>query len=204
MTNFLFFGDSITYGEYDGVYGGWVDILKRFYHSEYNNKKINEVNIFNLGIGGETTFGLLKRLIVEVEARKSPNGNLIFISYGANDLAYIGGVQKVVPNQFKNNLRKAISIAQKFTDKIYLLSILPISDSINGIETSTGKIRSNENIIKFNKIIKEVSSNNSIIYIDLYSAFLDNKEELLSDDGVHPNEKGYLLISSFVKQYMKM
>jgi lysophospholipase L1-like esterase len=24
----LFFGDSITYGEYDGVFGGWVDILK--------------------------------------------------------------------------------------------------------------------------------------------------------------------------------
>lgn len=26
----LFFGDSITYGEYDGVFGGWVDILKRY------------------------------------------------------------------------------------------------------------------------------------------------------------------------------
>ena len=49
MTTCLFFGDSIIYGEYDGVSGGWVDILKRYCHARYHENE-KEVNIFNLGI----------------------------------------------------------------------------------------------------------------------------------------------------------
>ncbi len=83
----LFFGDSITYGEYDGVFGGWVDILKRYALQKFHEGNGDELILFNLGIGGETTEGLLKRMPVELEARNSADGNLIFISYGANDLA---------------------------------------------------------------------------------------------------------------------
>ena len=133
MTNCYFFGDSITYGEYDGVFGGWVDLLKRYCHARYN-ENANEVNIFNLGIGGETTEGLLKRLDIELEARKSPIKNLVFISYGANDLAFKNGEQIVTPLKFKENLQNAISKSKEVTENIYLLSILPISNTINGIE----------------------------------------------------------------------
>lgn len=87
MTNCLFFGDSITYGEYDGILGGYVEILKRYCHAEFYNNNANEVNCFNLGIGGETTEGLIKRFEIEIKARLSPDENLIFFFYGANDLA---------------------------------------------------------------------------------------------------------------------
>ena len=80
MTNCLFFGDSITYGEYDGILGGYVEILKRYCHAEFYNNNANEVNCFNLGIGGETTEGLMKRFEVETKARLSPDENLIFFS----------------------------------------------------------------------------------------------------------------------------
>lgn len=60
MINCLCFGDSITYGEYDGVSGGWTDILKRYFHSRFINENIEELNVFNLGIGGETTDGIVK------------------------------------------------------------------------------------------------------------------------------------------------
>src|SRR5690606_34292654 len=203
MTNCLFFGDSITYGEYDGVYGGWVDLLKRYCHAKYKEGS-NEVNIFNLGIGGETTNGLLKRLDVELEARKSATKTVVFISYGANDLAYINDKQNVRLNEFKENLQKAIVKAQAITSELHVLSILPIADAFDGIETFTGKTRRNDDIIAFNNIIKEVSHNHSISYIDTYPVFLDNKEELLSNDGIHPNEKGYALISNIVKPFIKI
>jgi len=203
MTNCLFFGDSITYGEYDGVYGGWVDLLKRYCHAKYKEGS-NEVNIFNLGIGGETTNGLLKRLDVELEARKSSTKTVVFISYGANDLAYINDKQNVRLNEFKENLQKAIVKAQAITSELHVLSILPIADAFDGIETFTGKTRRNDDIIAFNNIIKEVSHNHSISYIDTYPVFLDNKEELLSNDGIHPNEKGYALISNIVKPFIKI
>jgi|SRR5690606_28068731 len=198
MTNCLFFGDSITYGEYDGVYGGWVDLLKRYCHSKYK-EGANEVNIFNLGIGGETTFGLLKRLPIELEARKSPNKNVVFIAYGANDLAYINNKPNTYPNQFEQNIQKAISIVKEITSIVYLLNILPIANAFDGVETSTGKIRKSEDIIAFNQIINDVANQNNVQYIDTYSIFFSNKEQLLSNDGIHPNEHGYVLISEIIK-----
>jgi len=198
MTNCLFFGDSIIYGEYDGILGGWVDLLKRYCHARYN-ENAKEVNVFNLGIGGETTEGLLKRFDVESNARKSPIENLIFISYGANDLAMRENRQAVSPKKFKENLQTAISKAKETTDNVFLISILPISKQIDGITVSSGKLRTNENVIVYNELIAEIASKTKTEYIDLHSIFLEDKENLISKDGVHPNEKGYELISEFVK-----
>lgn len=199
MTNCLFFGDSITYGEYDGILGGWVDFLKRFCHSKYYNENAKEVNLFNLGIGGETTFGLLNRIETELTARISPIENLVFLFYGANDLAIKNGEIVVSKGDYKNNLISAISKIKNKTDKIYLLSIIPISEKIDGIEVSSGKLRTNQAVKDYNRILKEIAESKNVNYIDLYSIFFEDKEQLLSKDYVHPNEKGYELIANTIK-----
>lgn len=187
----LFFGDSITYGEYDGVFGGWVDILKRYALQKYHEGNGDELILFNLGIGGETTEGLLKRMPVELEARNSADGNLVFLSYGANDLAIKEGVQVVDREKFKHNIIKAVQHAKQFSNDIFLVSILPISKNIDGVVVSSGKLRSNEEVIVYNEILKNIATEYSLTYIDFHSALLEDKEVLLSADGVHPNEKGY-------------
>ncbi len=186
----LFFGDSITYGEYDGVFGGWVDIVKRYALQKYNEGS-NELILYNLGIGGETTEGLVKRISHEMEARNSPEGNIVFISYGANDLAIKEGVQAVIPERFKANILTAIQKAKEYADDIYLISILPIAEKIDGITVASGKLRSTAELLKYNKILKEIADENALYYLDFYSGFIDDKEVLLSRDGIHPNEKGY-------------
>ncbi|OCA77593.1 peptidase [Chryseobacterium artocarpi] len=187
----LFFGDSITYGEYDGVFGGWVDILKRYALQKFHEGNGDELILFNLGIGGETTEGLLKRMPVELAARNSADGNLVFISYGANDLAIKDGVYSVEPDKFKENIKIAVQHAKQFSKDIYLVSILPIAQKIDGIVVGSGKLRTNEEVIVYNQILKDIAVENSLSYIDFYNAVLDDKEILLSADGVHPNEKGY-------------
>lgn len=187
----LFFGDSITYGEYDGVFGGWVDILKRYALQKFHEGNGDELILFNLGIGGETTEGLLKRMPTELEARNSADGNLVFISYGANDLAIKEGVQVVEPETFKSNMIKAVQHAKEFSKDIYLVSILPVSKNIDGVVVGSGKVRTNEEVVAYNQILKDVAQEHSLIYIDFYTAILADKEILLSADGVHPNEKGY-------------
>ena len=187
----LFFGDSITYGEYDGVFGGWVDILKRYALQKFHEGNGDELILFNLGIGGETTDGLLKRMPVELEARNSADGNLIFISYGANDLAKKDGVQVVEAEKFKNNIITAVHHAQRFSKDIYLVSILPVSKNIDGVVVGSGKLRTNEEVIVYNDILKSIAADYSLGYIDFHAALLEDKEVLLSADGVHPNEKGY-------------
>lgn len=187
----LFFGDSITYGEYDGVFGGWVDILKRYALQKFHEGNGDELILFNLGIGGETTEGLLKRMPVELSARNSADGNLVFISYGANDLAIKEGEYAVAPEQFKRNIETAVQQAKQFSDDIYLVSILPVSQKIDGVVVSSGKLRTNETVVVYNRILQDIAAEKSLTYIDFYSAFLEDKEILLSGDGVHPNEKGY-------------
>jgi len=191
ITYGLFFGDSITYGEYDGVFGGWVDILKRYALQKFHEGNGDELILFNLGIGGETTEGLLKRIPHELEARNSADGNIIFLSFGANDLAIKDGKQVVEPEKFKNNIMTAVNHARQFSNEIYLVSILPFSEKVDGVVVSSGKLRTNEEVIVYNQILKDLAAEHSLGYIDFYSAFLEDKEILLSADGVHPNEKGY-------------
>lgn len=193
----LFFGDSITYGEYDGVFGGWVDIVKRYALQKYNEGS-NELILYNLGIGGETTEGLVKRISHEMEARNSPEGNIVFISYGANDLAIKEGVQAVIPERFKANILTAIQKAKEYADDIYLISILPIAEKIDGITVTSGKLRSTGELLKYNKILKEIADENALYFLDFYSRFIDDKEVLLSRDGIHPNEKGYGTMAEMV------
>ncbi|WP_292008785.1 GDSL-type esterase/lipase family protein [Chryseobacterium sp.] len=187
----LFFGDSITYGEYDGVFGGWVDILKRYALQKFNEGSSNELILFNLGIGGETSDGLVKRIHAEMTARNSPQGNIVFIGYGANDLAIKDGNYMVAPEKFKTNLEYAIKQAKQFSKAIYLVGILPFSEKIDGVVVASGKLRYNSEVLKYNQILQEIATENQLTYIDFYSVFFKDKEALLSKDGVHPNEKGY-------------
>ncbi|ASW73157.1 peptidase [Chryseobacterium piperi] len=186
----LFFGDSITYGEYDGVFGGWVDILKRYALQKFHEGS-NEVIVYNLGIGGETTDGLIKRIPHELNARNSAEGNFVFMAYGANDLAIKNGSRMVTPEEFKANIQAAIQQAKQFTDDIYLVSILPFSKNVDGVQVASGKLRTNDEVLVYNKILQDIAEEDSFTYIDFYTAFLEDKEILLSQDGVHPNEKGY-------------
>lgn len=203
MTNCLFFGDSITYGEYDGILGGWVDYLKRFCHSKYYNENAEEVNIFNLGIGGETTDGLLKRIQLETEMRKSPDENLVFLFYGANDLAIKENKTVVSIPNFEANLQKAIEIAKETTEKIFLISILPISEKVDNVLLSSGKIRTNKSVVLYNQSIKKMAKKNKVTYVDIHTVFLNNKEKFISKDGIHPNEKGYEFIAQNIQPILK-
>ncbi len=199
MANGLFFGDSITFGEYDGELGGWVDILKRYSYHQFYHHDASEVNIFNLGIGGENTDGLIKRLQVELEARKSSEENLIFFSYGANDLVINDGKQEVPLERFEQNLERAVLVAKNITDHIYLIEIIPVAERLDGHPNPAGRLRSNQEILKYNAATKAFAVKNSLQYISLYDDFFLNKEEYLSKDGVHPNSKGYRYISEKIK-----
>ncbi|AQX14011.1 peptidase [Elizabethkingia meningoseptica] len=204
MINCLFFGDSITYGEYDGVSGGWTDILKRHFHFRFYNENIQELNVFNLGIGGETTDGLLKRFYTEAHARTSPDENLIFFAYGANDVAFKNGQQMVNQETFLVNLTEVIEQAKKITSKLYIISILPVASAIDGITVPSGKQRSNQMIIQYNTLLQQLSVQHEATYIDLCSLFFENKDTYLSRDGVHPNDKGYQFIAEQIKPIIEV
>ncbi|OPC53290.1 SGNH/GDSL hydrolase family protein [Elizabethkingia miricola] len=203
MINCLCFGDSITYGEYDGVSGGWTDILKRYFHSRFINENIEELNVFNLGIGGETTNGLVNRFSTEADARRSPDQNLIFFAYGANDVAMKEGKRMTDVIKLRANLQEVVEKAKKITPYLYIISILPVASAIDGITVPSGKQRSNQIIEEYNQSLQEFAAQHEIVFIDLYHSFFAEKDILLSGDGVHPNDKGYQFIAEHIKPFIE-
>lgn len=203
MINCLCFGDSITYGEYDGVSGGWTEILKRYFHSRFINENIEELNVFNLGIGGETTNGLVNRFSIEADARTSPDQNLIFFAYGANDVAMKEGKRMTDVIKLRVNLQEVVEKAKKITPYLYIISILPVASAIDGITVPSGKQRSNQIIEEYNQSLQEFAAQHEIVFIDLYHSFFTEKDILLSGDGVHPNDKGYQFIAKHIKPFIE-
>ena len=97
----------------------------------------------------------------------------------------------VAPEQFRDNIETAVQHAKQYSGDIYLVSILPFSEKIDGVESATGKLRINGDVLIYNQILKDTAAENALHYIDFYAALAEDIEILLSADGVHPNEKGY-------------
>src|SRR4051794_32573375 len=106
----LVFGDSVIYGAWDSQ-GGWVDRLKRDYHKRYietQDYKNNLHQVLNLGIGGDTTVGLVQRMEQEITVRTSKSWPFVFvISIGSNDSCSVDTIENIrVPfEEFVKNVQ---------------------------------------------------------------------------------------------------
>src|SRR3989338_5799563 len=121
--NIVIFGDSITWGAYDPDQGGWATRLRNYFEA-----KDDEINIYNLGIPGDTTADLLKR--IEIEAR-SREPKVIIIAIGINDARFIHSTHslRVSPEEFQQNITKLNSIAQEFTNKVVFVGLTVVDES---------------------------------------------------------------------------
>jgi lysophospholipase L1-like esterase len=148
-------------------------------------------NIKNRGIGGDDTDGILERLNEVTES----NPSKIFIMIGVNDLAESKTVTYIV-----ENYKKIIAQIRQssFTSKVYIQSILPTDDSIHYTQKNT-------DIIKINDQLKLIAEENGATYIDLFSIFKSDNNQLnpeYSRDGLHINGKGYMLWKSTIEKYI--
>ena len=202
MLKILCFGDSITLGEKDTEQGGWADRLKKQYFEQFIDSQTQKITLYNLGVAGETTDGLVNRFAIELRARSIKGQRLIVVfAYGANDIV-IHKDKNIVPELYYiRNLKRCIESAKKFNADILLLNLLPIADSIEGTVNQHGKLRFDHDIQAYNFTIKKLSHEMNCEYLDLYASFVEkNKEEYLSSDGVHPNSKGHKLLYQKIKQ----
>jgi lysophospholipase L1-like esterase len=60
-------------------------------------------------------------------------------------------------------------------------------------------------IIALNDWLKEYSSKNKLVYLDYYSAMIDDQKMLKKEityDGLHPNEAGYAIMEPLAEKAM--
>src|SRR3989344_9641126 len=132
MTQILLFGDSIVYGAWD-LEGGWAHRLRKLLDEIVIKSNYKEYYlVYNLGIDGDTSEGLLKRFEQEAKQRISPDEEIIFIFHiGDNDSLFNNKTKKhlVSPEDYEKNIREIISKAKRYSTKIIFIDSYPIDES---------------------------------------------------------------------------
>ena len=127
------------------------------------------------------------------------NPSKLFIEVGLFDLSnskdgtdIITNIEKLV-NQIRYNRPYA---------KIYIESVYPINDSIEGYELKPFSDNvTNNKIIEFNRLLKDYCNANNIKYLDMFS-YLEKGSKLDSnytDNGYSLNNKGYKQVYKVIK-----
>ena len=175
----VFMGDSITDSWDDPKFGGF------FPGKPYIDR----------GISGQTTPQMLVRFRADVIAL---HPKVVVILAGTNDLASNTGPTTVAA--IEDNLTSMAELAKANSIKVVLASILPVSDyeQRDGKQIVRTTQRPPEKIKELNDWMRSYASQNKLTYLDYYSAMIDDKgflKDELSEDGLHPNAKGYTIMA---------
>ncbi len=171
----LLFGDSLMSG-----YGLPEDdhlsvVLEKKLKSEGY-----EIQIFNGSISGDTSSDGLDRIEGELS---DESYDLIIVSLGANDM-----LRRINPDQTKQNLEDIIKIITSNNIKIILAGM--VASPTNGLSYKK----------KFDIIYPDLSKKFELELIPFLLKGVALNPSLNQNDGIHPNEKGVLIISETIKK----
>jgi len=208
----MVFGDSVAYGAWDPE-GGWVCKLRKFLDKEVNFK-LNSNSfyyfVYNLGVSDDTSADLLSRFKHDAYSRTAKDeGQLVIFEIGKNDSMFVKskGDFQVPPKRFERNVKELIRQAQRLTQKIAFVSLLPVDErktcpykDASKEDMRRGIYYKNEHIEKYNSIIEKACRAAGVKFIDMYEKVSrTDYKQLLDVDGLHPNEKGHEAIFRMVK-----
>jgi acyl-CoA thioesterase I len=169
----VFFGDSIT------------DIWKledNFPGKPYVNR----------GIGGQTTPQMLVRFrqdVIDLQPK------VVVILAGTNDIA--GNTGPMRNEDIEANFASFAELARVHGTKVVYSSILPVHNYTERSKDFFAQ-RPISRILTLNEWLKKYCAENKIVYLDYFSALVDDNGMLkkdLADDGLHPNAAGYKIMA---------
>lgn len=208
MAQVYAFGDSITYGAWDIKDSGWASLLRKYFDDKAEKDPQFYGLVYNLGIPGETTEGLVKRFKPETEARFRKGEEYIFLfAFGANDSALIlsKGEFKVSVEDYIRNLDTVLEDAKTYSTKLVLLNTTPVVEKVTAHVESKDKSRLNEYVERYNMALDELARRHNVPVLDVYSVFRQHDlESLFCEDGLHPNETGHRIIFDLVTKQLDL
>ena len=159
-----------------------------------------EYEVYNRGIGGDTTDGLLKRFdesIVEL------NPKVVVLLMGINDFALKKDATPLTVASSLQCIVNKIHAALPET-KIILEAIYPVNKS-SSPKIDVGSVGNKDNglIKETNEILSKIEG---VTFLDLTSVLSDERGELkleLTREGLHLNAEGYFLITPVLEEAIR-
>ena len=180
----VFMGDSITDSWDDPWAGGF------FPGRPYVDR----------GISGQTTPQMLIRFRPDVLALRP---TVVVILAGTNDLA--GNTGPTTLEAVEDNLASMAELAYANNVRVVFASLLPVSDyeKRDGKQIVQTARRPPAQILALNEWMRSYAAAHGSTYLDYHAAMADEKGFLrdeLSDDGLHPNAKGYEVMAPLAER----
>ena len=154
------------------------------------------LHVYNRGIDGDTTVGLLKRLDLSIFDLKPTT---VVLQIGTNDLQ----VEGITKDLTIVNIQKIVKAIQTTQPAIHLIlvSLYPVNLSIDKLVNKfiVGP-RTNEEIKSINQAIATIQG---VKFVDVYPNLLNEDKELnmqYSKEGLHLSLAGYATITPYIRQ----
>jgi lysophospholipase L1-like esterase len=154
------------------------------------------LHVYNRGIDGDTTVGVLKRLDLSIFDLKPTT---VVLQIGTNDLQ-VEGIAKDITIV---NIQKIVKAIQNTQPEIHLIlvSLYPVNLSIDKLVNKfiVGP-RNNEDIKSINQAIAKIQG---VKFLDIYPHLLNEDKELnlqYSKEGLHLSLAGYAIITPLIRQ----
>ena len=178
-TKIIIFGDSLIAGYGLVVEDNFVNQLKL----KTIENKINNVTLFNSGVSGETSTGLLNRYKWVLE----DNYDGVIILIGAND-----ALRGIDPSLTSQNIEKILSYLKEKQIPTMLIGMKA--------PNNLGEIYVNE----FNAIYPKLSKKYNTAYYPFFLKDVALKPSLNQRDMIHPNKKGVkIIVNNFFPYFLE-
>jgi len=170
----IFLGNSIT------EMGDW-------------KKATGDTTVINRGIGGDITYGILKRLKDITDRQPSK----VFLLVGINDIG------KDIPDAViaDNDLKIVREIHSKCPQtQIYVESVLPVNSTMPNFPQHYDK---EEHVLALNKLLQANAATGGYIYVDIFHLFVDADGRLQSQltyEGLHVRPPAYVIWVDYLKK----
>ena len=187
MRRIFAFGDSIVAGRKLPGSQSWISRISDFFMENYPGETL----MYNLGVTGEGSAGLLERitrdLSIRTKYRLPDDFTLTFIATGLNDSKLFERRVQASYNIFESNVRKIIKISKKYSNLVVVMGLTRVSEKI------PLDFR-NQTIAGYNDILRRVSVDEGLLFVDIFDVWPNEQRSVYSEDGVHPNADGHAFI----------
>ena len=187
-------GDSLVYGFGDPDGGGWVERLRRTWMLPESPGHV----LYNLGVRGDRTGQVAKRLEVEFRHRgelRNRVPDIIILSVGVNDSARVGRPDGKNYTDFANFEQQLTSLVQQAQQlcPVLFVGMVPVDEA--KMPFLNCLYYNHDDQYRYKEATKIACRKQGIPYLDVFDKWMQQPEtwrvKRLSSDGLHPNTLGY-------------